>query len=101
VTMARRRNGPASFSYERYPQNMDRVKGIDAAKAGWLTRIVYWALRKNVGLVPKAKTLAAYHTPTLLASTWMDAVCGSARTVSVVLKELAQLKVAMLAGCPF
>ncbi len=80
---------------------MDRVHGATTGEAGWLTRLVYWALRKKMGIVPISKNLAAYHTPTLLASTWMDAVCGSSRTVPTVLKELAQLKVAVLAGCPF
>jgi hypothetical protein len=31
----------------------------------------------------------------------MDAINAGARTVPSVLKELAQLKVAMMAGCPF
>ena len=80
---------------------MDRVQGVSAAEAGWLTRILYRVLRKRAGgRVPKGKTLAAHHTPTLLASTWMDAVCAPSRTVSLLLKELAQLKVAMLVGCP-
>jgi hypothetical protein len=80
---------------------MDRVKGIGDSEAGLLTKLVYSALRRAIGLVPKSKRLAAYHTPTLLASSWMDAVNGGARDVPVTLKELAQLKVAMMAGCPF
>jgi len=43
----------------------------------------------------------AHHTPTLLATTWMDTIGAAARTVPPSLKELAQLKVAMLIGCPF
>jgi hypothetical protein len=80
---------------------MDRVKGIGDAEAGLVTKLVYGALRKAIGLVPKSKRLTAYHTPTLLATSWMDAINGGARDVSAVLKELAQLKVAMMAGCPF
>lgn len=80
---------------------MDRVRGVSIAEAGWLTKIIYRALRKNLGLIPKSKALAAHHTPTLLATTWMDAVCAKPRTVPLVLKELVQLKVAMLAGCSF
>jgi hypothetical protein len=80
---------------------MERAIGVSASQAGWITRILYRALKKRIGLVPKAKTLTAYHTPTLLASTWMDAVCASARTVPGALKELVQLKVAALVGCPF
>jgi hypothetical protein len=63
--------------------------------------LVYRALRKRIGLVSKTKQLTAYHTPTLLAWTWMDGVCASSRTVPMLLKELAQLKVAALVGCPF
>jgi hypothetical protein len=80
---------------------MERATGLSDAQAGWIVRLLYRALNKRLGLVPKAKKLAAYHTPTLLASTWMDAACASARTVPIALKELAQLKVATLVGCPF
>jgi hypothetical protein len=80
---------------------MDRVKGVTASEANWIAKSIYRELRKRIGRVPKSKTLAAYHTPTLLASTWMDTVCASARTVSPLLKELVQLKTAALIGCPF
>ena len=80
---------------------MERVRGVSNAEANWIAKLVYRALKKRIGRVPKSKTLAAHHTPTLLATTWMDAVCGQARTVSPVLKELAQLKVAAMVGCPF
>ena len=80
---------------------MERATGLPDAQAGWIPKLLYWALTKRLGLVPKAKKLAAYNTPTLLASTWMDAVCASARTVPIALKELVQLKVAALVGCPF
>jgi hypothetical protein len=74
---------------------------VSNAEANWIARLVYRALKKRIGQVPKSKTLAAYHTSTLLATTWMDGVCAPARTVSPVLKELAQLKVAVMVGCPF
>jgi hypothetical protein len=80
---------------------MERAIGVPESQANWITRLLYRALKKRIGQVPKSKRLAAHHTPTLLASTWMDAVCSSARTVSPVLKELVQLKVATLVGCPF
>ncbi len=80
---------------------MDRVKGVSPSEANWIAKSIYRALRKRIGRVPKSKTLAAYHTGTLLASTWMDALSASARTISPVLKELVQLKVAALVGCPF
>ena len=78
-----------------------RVKGVSPAEAGWPAKLLYREFRKRLGLVPKAKTLSAHHTPTLLATTWMDTIGAAARTVPPSLKELAQLKVAMLIGCPF
>ena len=84
-----------------YPGDMERAIGVTASEAGWITKLLYRALEKRIGRVPKAKMLAAHHTPTLLASTWMDSVCASARSVSPALKELVQLKVATLVGCPF
>jgi len=80
---------------------MERAKGIAMGDAGWIARLIYRALKKRIGIVPKSKMLAAYDTGGLLASTWMDSVCASAKSIPVTLKELAQLKVAMLAGCPF
>ncbi len=80
---------------------MNRVQGVSTSKAGWIAKLVYRRLKKRIGLVPKSKTLAAYDTGGLLATTWMDAVCASAKSVPFALKELVQLKVAMLVGCPF
>jgi len=80
---------------------MDRMKGVTMADAGWITKLAYRAAKRRIGLVPKSKALAAYNTPGLLASTWMDAICGSAKSIPITLKELAQLKVATLAGCLF
>ena len=80
---------------------MDRIKGIGVADAGWIAKFIYRELKKRIGLVPKNKTLETYNTAGLLASTWMDAIGASAKSVLAALKELAQIKVAALAGCPF
>lgn len=74
---------------------------VQGARAGWIARFLYRELRKRLGLVPTSKTLAAHHTPTLLATSWMDSIGAQARTVPGALKELAQLKAAVLVGCPF
>jgi hypothetical protein len=82
-------------------EKIERVNGVTSKQANWITKLVFRTLKKQMGRVPKAKTLAAYHTGTLLATTWMDAVCASAKTVPAVTKELVQLKVAVLVGCPY
>ena len=79
----------------------ERGQGISTAQAGWLTRLLFRALTKRIGVVPKSKRITAHHTGALLASTWMDAVTESATTVPYTLKKLAQLKVAARVGCPF
>jgi hypothetical protein len=84
-----------------YYVGMDRAVGVTGEKAGWIAKRIYRAITKRIGRVPKSKTLAAHHTPTLVATTWMDAVCGSARTIHRSLKELVQVKVATMVGCPF
>ncbi len=80
---------------------MERASGVSQTSAGWITRLVYRTLKKRIGRVPKTKALAAHDTETLLASTWMDKICRSTKTVPLSLKELVQLKVAVLVGCPF
>lgn len=80
---------------------MERVTGVSASRANWITKYLYGASKKRLGLVPKSKTVAAHHTPTLLATTWMDSVCAPARDVAPSVKELVQLKVAAMVGCPF
>ena len=80
---------------------MERVTGVSGREAGWITKLLYGRMKKRLGLVPKSKTLAAHHTPTLLATSWMDSICASAQTIPPSLKELVQLKVAAMVGCPF
>ncbi len=80
---------------------MERASGLKPADTGWITKLLYWAMRKRIGRVSKSKTLAAYDFSTLIASSWMDAVGASAKTVPLLLKELVQLKVAAMVGCPF
>jgi hypothetical protein len=80
---------------------MERGRGRERRELGIFGRLVYRALTKRLGRVSKTKKLAAHDTPTLLAATWMDAICASAKTIPIGIKELAQLKVAALVGCPF
>ena len=81
---------------------MERVKGVQDRKTGWITRLVFRAMRKSsLGGVPPAKRLLAHHTPTLLAAVGLDTICASAKTVSPALKELVQIKVAVMVGCPY
>jgi len=80
---------------------MKRGIGIPDKGAGSIAKLVFRTLKKKMGCVPPAKRLLAHHTPTLLAATGLDAICASAKTIPGSWKELAQLKVAVMVGCPY
>jgi hypothetical protein len=86
---------------------MAHMKGIEPAEAGFLTRLVYWFVRRKIGkvtgkerLVEPAK-IAAHHPRLLRAMGQMEGALEGARSVPTELKRLATLQAAMLIGCPF
>jgi hypothetical protein len=80
---------------------MDRVKGIDLEKAEPAAKAVFHAAQKILGKVPRSKLVTGYDTQTLLATSQLDGVTATAKTVAPNLKELVQLKAAVMVGCPF
>jgi hypothetical protein len=91
----------AGNSMVRYAEGMDRVQGVSRNQAGWLTKLIYRMLERRIGLVPRSTTLKAHDTQLMLASVWLDAQVANAKTIPPTLKELVQLKVAAMVGCPF
>jgi hypothetical protein len=83
------------------------MKGIEPAEAGWLTRLVYWFVRRKIGKVTGQDRLiepvkiAARHPRVLRAMGQMEAFAESARLVPVELLRIATLQAAMHVGCPF
>jgi hypothetical protein len=80
---------------------MARVEGVDARGAGLITRLAYWMTRRKVGRVVLPVQITAHHPRLLRAMGAMEMGQDAARSVEAALKMLAQLKVAMLVGCPF
>ncbi len=80
---------------------MGRAQGVAFGEANWITRFIYRALKRSIGQVPKSAELQAHQTSLLVAATWMNSAQLKARTISGSLKELIQLKVAAMVGCPF
>lgn len=86
---------------------MARIKGIEPREAGWLTRLIYRVVRRNMGkitgknrLIEPIKILA--HHPRLLRATGqMEMGQAAAHSVPARLKCLASIKTATLVGCPF
>lgn len=79
---------------------MTRAIGVSDREAGLRTRIIYWLVKRRGGRVHLGNRLRA-HDPKLLELAFrMDVHTASAGTVPLVLKELAQIKVAVVVGCP-
>ena len=78
---------------------MARIEGNP--RPGWLTRLIYWVVRRRFGRVPEPLRITA-HSPWVLASTvGYEVFSPRARVVAERGKELASILVAMRIGCPF
>jgi hypothetical protein len=84
---------------------MARIRGADPTKQGLLrglfTRIVYVMTRRKVGKVVMPVQIVAHHPKLLWGYGQMEQSLASSHLVSAGLKDLAQLRVATLVGCPF
>ena len=86
---------------------MAHMRGVEPAEAGWLTRLIYWFVRRKFGKLTGQKRLvepvkiAAHHPRLLKALGQMEGGIEAARTVPLKLKVLASLRAATLVGCPF
>jgi hypothetical protein len=78
---------------------MSRSPGIQ--NPGILARIVYFFAKRALGRIPAGVRIRAFDPTYLRIATRMDIYSAGRGTVSMHLKELAQLKVAVMVGCPF
>ena len=84
---------------------MARIHGADPGQQGLVrglfTRIVYAMTKRRVGRVVMPVQLVANHAKLLWGYGQMEQSLLSSRLVDEALKNLAQLRVATLVGCPF
>ncbi len=86
---------------------MARIRGVDPKAAGWLTRGLYWLVRRKLRqLTGHARLvepiqITAHHTRLLVALGQMEMGQEAARSVPSRLKTLASIKAATLIGCPY
>ena len=84
---------------------MARIRGAEPSRQGILsrifTRIVYSLVKRKLGRVVTPVQIVAHHPRIFWGYTQMEQSFVSSRLVSLALKELAQLRVATLVGCPF
>ncbi len=84
---------------------MARIRGADSSRQGLLsglfTRIVYSLTRRKIGRIVMPVQVTAHHPKLLWGYGQMEQSLASSHLVDAVLKDLAQLRVATLVGCPF
>jgi Carboxymuconolactone decarboxylase family len=80
---------------------MNRTVGVQNQEAGLRTRVIFWLAKRRLGRVPLSARIQARDPKLLEAAARMSMHIARPGTVPLKLKELAQLKVAALVGCPF
>ena len=84
---------------------MARIEGADPGKQGlfqgMFTRIVYSMTKSKIGRVVMPVRIAAHHSKLLWGYGQMEQSLLGSRLVEEPLKNLAELRVATLVGCPF
>lgn len=82
-------------------QTQKRARGVQDHEAGLLTKLIFWCARRRYGHLPLTTRIRAHDAKLLVLGECMNKYTREHRRVSPKLKELAQLKVAALVGCPF
>jgi hypothetical protein len=86
---------------------MARMQGVEPHEAGWLTRLMYWFVKRAVfkltgnARVPEPIKITAHHPKLLQAVGQMERGQAAATSVPAGLKALAGIRAATLVGCPF
>ena len=84
---------------------MARIEWADPGKQGFLqgmfTRIIYSMTKRKLGRVVVPVRIVAHHGKLLWGYGQMEQSLLGSRLVEAGLKDLGQLRVATLVGCPF
>ena len=80
---------------------MIRSQGVQDYQAGLLTRIIFWFAKRRLGHVPLGTRVRALDPKYLRNAVRLDLYGIAPGNVCTRLKELAQIKVALMVGCPF
>lgn len=83
---------------------MARIPGAQPGKQGLIglfTRIAYALTKRKVGRVVMPVQIVAHHPKILWGYAQMEQSLASSHLVEAALKNLGQLRVATLIGCPF
>jgi len=88
------------FQEAGYEVRIMRIRGLSEEEAGKLRKL-YDAARERYGKLPDPLTVMAYNPSVLSAHMKYDESFNGSQLVDMKLKEIAQIKVATLVGCPW
>ncbi|MGB6675723.1 MAG: hypothetical protein WBE44_03420 [Terriglobales bacterium] len=77
-----------------------RTKGVQDREAGVFTKLVFWRAKRRYGHVPLSTRIRANDQKLLAIAELMSRYTSARGIVPPKLKELVQLKVATMVGCP-
>ena len=80
---------------------MPRSEGVQNRQAGLTPRVLFFLAKRFLGRVPLGMRIRAFDTKYLRNTFRMDLYSAAKGVVPMHLKELAQLKTALMVGCPF
>jgi len=79
---------------------MSRIDVTDAGKS-WLARLSFFITKRKMGKVVMPVKVHALSTPLLYGMGQMELSQEKSTKVPITVKMLAQVRTAMLIGCPF
>ena len=79
---------------------MARMAGLTDKEAGWIAKLVFRGVRRRVGKLTDTFRIAAHAPGLLLGWALHELAYERANKVDRRLRTLAQLKTAVLIGCP-
>lgn len=77
-----------------------RIREMSESKGGLLVKVAYWFSLKRFGKIVAPVKVMCHHFWVLLGSGAFETAFERTKKVDTRLKELAQIKVAAMVGCP-
>jgi hypothetical protein len=81
-------------------EDVARTTGVRDHEAGVFTKLIFWRAKCRYGHVPLSTRIRAKDSKLLALAELMSRYTSARGILPPKLKELPQLKVAMLVGCP-
>lgn len=78
-----------------------RIEGVSKKKASLFVRFADWFSKRRMGKVPDPLKIIGHHSGLAFGYGMFELSAERARLVESRIKDLAQIKVATLIGCPF